>query len=86
VGTSISGNDRADSLAKEGAEKEQAVHPSTNGETHTVVRHDMKKRWREKHLDSRIIDTYPQLTRQEEITVFHLPTGTADFDDTHTPN
>jgi len=66
---SIPGNDRADTLAKVGAVKEQTEGASTHGEAKTGIRQVMKNRWQAKYLDSRIPDSYHQLTRKEQVSV-----------------
>ena len=63
----IAGNDAADRAAKEGASQEQEDNPVTFAEMTTIIR--------SLHNQPQAEDSYHQLSRQQQVTIFRLRTG-----------
>jgi ribonuclease HI len=63
----VEGNEQADKMAKQGAEKEQENRPVTLQEMKTIIKSLYKT--------SQPEDSYHHLSRQEQVTIFRLRTG-----------
>ena len=71
----LSGNEAADSLAKEGTTKEQVDRSTSYPEVKTILKAKQHSKWRHKHPRYNKADPYYLLTRREQVTVFRLRTG-----------
>jgi ribonuclease HI/endonuclease/exonuclease/phosphatase family metal-dependent hydrolase len=63
----IHGNEKADILAKAGAEKEQEVNAVSLNEMKTIIK--------ALHRSPRVQDSYHELTRKQQVIIFRLRTG-----------
>ena len=71
----VQGNEKADSLAKEGSTKEQVDRSTTLRETKTVIKAKQHSKWLQQHPQHNKKDPYHLLSRQEQVTIFRLRTG-----------
>ena len=68
----MSGNEAADSLAKEGTTKEQVNRSTSYPEVKTILKAKQHSKWRHKHPRYNKTEPYYLLTRREQVTVFRL--------------
>ena len=71
----IRGNETADTLAKEGAMKEQTDNLVSYDEVRTIIKAQQRKKWQLQHPRHNPKDSYYLLRRKEQVTVFRLRTG-----------
>ena len=71
----IEGNERADSLAKEGSQLEQIERDLMYSEVKTIIKNSMKNKWKESHPEFNRQDGVHQLDRRGQTTIFRLRTG-----------
>jgi ribonuclease HI len=71
----VSGNEIADSLAKEGTTKEQVDKSTSYPEAKTIIKAKQQNKWNRQHPQHSRTDAYYQLTRWEQVTLFRLRTG-----------
>jgi ribonuclease HI len=71
----ILGNDAADSLAKEGSQKEQNDRSTTFKEVKTIIRAKQHNHWLQQHPQHKQNDPYHLLSRPEQVILFRLRTG-----------
>ncbi|KAK3766526.1 hypothetical protein RRG08_056456 [Elysia crispata] len=71
----IEGNERADSLAKEGSQLEQIERDLMCSEVKTIIKNSMKNKWKESHPEFNRQDGVHQLDRRGQTTIFRLRTG-----------
>ena len=71
----ISGNERADTLAKEGAQQEQTDNRVSFEEIKTIIKAHQKKKWQLDHPGHNPQDSYHQLERREQVKILRLRTG-----------
>ena len=63
----MQGNEHADKMAKMGSREEQTDHPVSLEEMRTIIKSLFQKPQQK--------DSYHELTRQEQVTIFRLRTG-----------
>ena len=71
----VQGNEKADTLAKEGSTKEQVDKSTTLRETKTAIKAKQQSMWLQRHPQHNKRDPYHLLTRQEQVIIFRLRTG-----------
>ena len=71
----IEGNERADSLAKEGSQLEQIERDLMYSEVKTIIKNSMNNKWKESHPEFNRQDGVHQLDRRGQTTIFRLRTG-----------
>ena len=71
----IMGNEKADNLAKTGSSLEQTAETLTFQEVRTIIKSEMKGRWKAKHPQHNSKDSYYSLDRMDQTTIFRLRTG-----------
>ena len=71
----VPGNETADTLAKEGAHKEQTDRSTSYEEAKTLVKAKQQKQWRQQHPRHNSADPYHLLPRREQVVIFRLRTG-----------
>ena len=71
----MSGNEAADSLAKEDITKEQVDRSISYPEVKTIVKAKQQSMWRHEQSRYSKADPYCLLTRREQLTVLRLRTG-----------
>lgn len=71
----VTGNEKADNLAKEGSMQSQENLPITLQEARTIIRAKQRERWLTKHPDYNIKDPYHRLNRSDQVIIFRLRTG-----------
>ena len=71
----IRGNETADTLAKEGAQKEQTDNLVSYDEIKTIIKAQQQKQWQLKHPRHNTNDSYYHLRRKEQVTILRLRTG-----------
>lgn len=71
----ISGNEAADTLAKEGSTKDQTDRTTSYQEARTIIKAKQLSKWKQQHPRFNTLDHYHQLTREEQVTIFRLRTG-----------
>ena len=71
----IEGNERADSLAKEGSQLEQIERDLMYSEVKTIIKNSMKNKWKESHPEFNRQDGVHQLDRRGQTTIFRLRAG-----------
>ena len=71
----VSGNEAAESLAKEGTTKEQVDRSTSYPEVKTILKAKQHSKWRHKHPWCNKADPYYLLTRREQMTVLRLRIG-----------
>lgn len=71
----IRGNERADTLAKAGAQMEQTDNLVTYDEIKTIIKAQQKKKWQLQHPQRIQNDSYHLLGREEQVKIFRLRTG-----------
>ena len=71
----VPGNEAADSLAKEGATKEQVDRSASYPEVETIFKAKQHSKWKHEHPRYNKADPCYLLTRREQVTVFRLRTG-----------
>ena len=70
----IRGNERADQLAKDGAQKEQDQSLVTFDEASSIIKAHSRKTWLLKHPNHNPTDQYHMLGRREQVIIFRLRT------------
>ena len=70
----IPGNEEADKLAKVGRDEPQHSPPVFYSEAKVIVKNMFIKNWKDRHSPPEN-DAWPQLTRNEQTTIFRLRTG-----------
>ena len=70
----ISGNEKADALSKRGSQLEQIEHKMNYREAKTIIKGNMKEKWKEKH-QIQGGDEIEKLKRNEQVIIFRLRTG-----------
>ena len=73
--SNISGNDQADSLAKEGAKLCQMENDLDLPEIKTITKSTIWQRWNKEHPNYSRQDQYHLFIRPEQVTIFRLRTG-----------
>ena len=71
----IRGNERADILAKEGAQREQTDSHVSFDEAKTVIKTHQWKKWKLQHPRYNPSDSYHLLRRGDQVKIFRLRTG-----------
>ena len=71
----IRGNEKADILAKDGAQKEQANNLVSYDEIKTIIKAQQGIKWRLQHPKHNSEDEYHLLGRREQVKIFRLRTG-----------
>ena len=71
----IHGNEKADTLAKEGSTEPQADSTATFREEKTIIKNKMKSKWKARCPNSNAADPYYRLNRREQVIIFRLRTG-----------
>ena len=71
----ITGNEKADQVAKQGAQKEQSQNQESYNEIKTVVKMHQKKKWQLEHPGHKTNDSLHLLERKGQVTIFRLRTG-----------
>ena len=71
----IRGNEKADSLAKEGTQKEQTDKSVSYEEAKTIIKAQQWKKWQLQHPKYNPDDGYFSLRRREQVQIFRLRTG-----------
>ena len=71
----ISGNEKADALAKEGSSQDQIEDAMTYGEAKTIIKAVVKGKWTESHPQHNNKDDILRLDRGEQTAIFRLRTG-----------
>ena len=71
----IHGNETADSLAKDGATKEQRDRSTTYAEAKTIIKAKEQQKWKQQHPHYNRSDPFYLLTRREQVCIFRLRTG-----------
>ena len=71
----IRGNEKADTLAKEGAKKEQTDKLVSFDEIKTIIKTNQRKTWQLQHPCHNPNDSYHLLRRGEQVKIFRLRTG-----------
>ena len=70
----IRGNEKADTLAKDGAQKEQIQSLVTYNEVSSIIKTHSKKTWQLQHPKHNPSDHYHMLGRREQVIIFRLRT------------
>ena len=65
----ISGNEKADALSKRGSQLEQIEHKMNYREAKTIIKANMKEKWKEKH-QIQGCDEIEKLNRNEQVIIF----------------
>ena len=71
----IRGNERADTLAREGSQKEQTNMTMSYDEVKTTIKAEQRKKWKLEHPGHNPIDPYYMLSRWEQVKILRLRTG-----------
>ena len=71
----IRGNEKADTLAKEGAQKEQTNNLVSYDEAKTIIKAQQRKKWQLQHPKHNPDDGYFSLRRREQVQIFRMRTG-----------
>lgn len=71
----LPGNERADTLAKEGSKKTQTDRGTSLTEEKTVIKRYYKEKWERKHPHFNKNDPVKNLNRSEQVTINRLRTG-----------
>lgn len=71
----IKGNEKADQLAKQGAQKEQSQNRVSYNEIKTIVKTHQRKKWHLEHPGYQAKDSIHLLERKGQVIVFRLRTG-----------
>ena len=69
------GNEKADTLVKEGSTKEKVDKSTTLRETKTAIKAKQQSMWLQRHPQRNKRDTYHLSTRQEQVIILRLRTG-----------
>ena len=71
----VSGNETADSLAKEGSGQKQQDKSTNYQEAKTIIKAKQHDRWKQQHPHHNKQDAYHQLPRADQVLIFRLRTG-----------
>ena len=71
----VQGNEMADTLAKDGATKEQTDKSTTYSEAKTIIKAKHNRKWKEQHPNHNKEDAFYHLNRYEQVVLFRLRTG-----------
>ena len=71
----IPGNERADTLAKNGSQKEQPDTRTSYEEIQTILKRERQNRWNRDHQERDTNDNIKRLNREGQVLIFRLRTG-----------
>ena len=71
----IPGNERADQLAKQGAQKDQPNPGTSYEEIKTILQREGQKEWKTLHPESQNTEAFDMLNRDGQVIIFRLRTG-----------
>ena len=71
----VGDHEEADWLSKMGSKLEQPAHPMSNSEAKTILRNNFRTKWRQRPHIGTEEDSFHQLDRVAQVTIFRLRTG-----------
>merc|ERR1711867_166894 len=71
----LPGNETADTLAKEGRRMDQTDASVSYKEEKTIIKNLLQKKWHETHPNHNKKDSFYDLSREDQVTIFRLRTG-----------